>query len=63
MYNSYNTYNDNFYFCININNILLSLQKNEYIKNNITKEILEENYDDIILKLEKEKKKKRRKNK
>ena len=48
VYNTYNAYNDNYYNCVNINNILLSYYKNENVKNNIMKKILKNNYEDII---------------
>ena len=51
IYNAYNAYNDNYFNCININNILVNYYQNEYIKNNIMKKNLEDNYEEIIQKI------------
>ena len=48
VYNTYNVCNDNYYNSVNINNILLSYYKNEYIKNKIMKRILNNNYEEIL---------------
>jgi len=48
VYNTYNSYNNNFYNSMNINNILLNYFKNEYIKNKIMKRILNDKYEEII---------------
>ena len=48
VYNTYNSYNDNYYNSMNINNILLSYFKNDYIKNKIMKRILTNRYEEII---------------
>ena len=48
VYNTYNSYNDNYYNSMNINNILLSYFKNEYIKNKIMKRVLNNKYEDIF---------------
>ena len=50
VYNTYRNYNNNYYYSININNILLSYYKNENIKNNIIKKVLNNKFD-IISKL------------
>ena len=52
IFNTYNSYNDNYYNCININSLLLNYCKNNYIKNKIMKKIFGSNCDnklDIIL--------------
>jgi len=48
VYNTYNSYNDNYYNSMNINNILLSYFKNDYIKNKIMKRVLNNKYEDIL---------------
>jgi len=48
VYNTYNENNNNFYNSVNINKCLLSYYNNEYIKNNIMKRILDNNYENII---------------
>ena len=48
VYNTYNLFNNNYYNSININNILLSYFKNDYIKNKIMKRILNNRYEEII---------------
>ena len=56
--NTYDLYNNNYYNSININSILLSYMKNDdYIKNEIMKNILKDKYDkirEIILQKRKE---------
>ena len=47
IYNTYNSYNDNYYNSLNINNLLLSYFKNDYIKNKIIKRILNNRYEEI----------------
>ena len=47
VYNTYNLHNDNYYYSININNILLSYFKNDYINNKIMKRILNNKYEEI----------------
>ena len=51
IFNIYNTYNNNYYNGININNLLLYYSKNDYINDNIMRNILENNYDEIINKI------------
>ena len=48
VYNTYNENNNNFYNSVNINKCLLNYYNNEYIKNNIMKRILDNNYENII---------------
>ena len=48
IYNTYEKYNDNYIYSININNLLLNYCKNDYIKNVVMKKVLKEQYDDII---------------
>ena len=48
VYNTYKVCNDNYYNSVNINNILLSYYKNEYIKNKIMKRILNNNYEKLL---------------
>ena len=63
IYNTFIRYNNNYYNCININNILLSLSKNDFIKNNIMKKTLNEKFDTfdtLLIKLNKEKNEKQK---
>jgi hypothetical protein len=46
--NTYNSCNDNYYNSININNLLLSNCKDEYIKNKLMKNILKDKYQEIL---------------
>ena len=48
VYNTYNSHNDHYYNSMNINNILLSYFKNDYINNNIIKRVLNNKYEDIF---------------
>ena len=48
IYNSYNSYKNNYYNSININRILLSYLANEHIKNEIMKRVLNNKYEDIV---------------
>ena len=48
VYNTYNNYNDNYYNSININHLLLSNCKDEYIKNKLMKNILKDKYEEIL---------------
>jgi hypothetical protein len=48
VYNTYNNYNDNYYNSININHLLLSNCKDEYIKNKLIKNILKDKYEEIL---------------
>ena len=48
VYNTYNNYNDNYYNSININNLLLSNCKDEYIKTKLMKNILKDKYEEIL---------------
>ena len=48
IFNAYNKYSNNFYNSLNINNILLSYIDNDYVKNNLMKKILNNNYEAIL---------------
>jgi len=48
VYNAYNKNNNNYYNSININNLIVSYYTNEYIRNNIMKKILQNNYENVI---------------
>ena len=48
LYNTYISFNNNYYNAININNIILSYFKNDYIKKNIIKKILKKSNEDIV---------------
>ena len=48
VYNAYNNYNDNYYNSININNLLLSNCKDDYIKNKLMKKLLKDKYNEIL---------------
>ena len=48
IFNFYNSYNDNYYNSININNLLLNYCDNEYIANRIIKKQCNTNYKEII---------------
>ena len=48
IYNTYNVHSDNYFNSININNLLVNYYYNEYIKNNIMKKILRNDYEEII---------------
>jgi len=47
IYNTYNSYNDNYYNSININKILLTYLTNEHINSDIMKNILKDKYEEI----------------
>ena len=47
VYNTYNAYKQNYYNCINLNNLLINYYKNENIKNNVIKRILKDDYDKV----------------
>ena len=47
IYNTYNSYNDNYYNSININKILLTYLTNEHINSEIMKNILKDKYEEI----------------
>ena len=47
VYNTYNAYKQNYYNCINLNNLLINYYKNENIKNNVMKKILKDDYDRV----------------
>ena len=47
VYNTYISYNQNYYNCINLNNLLINYYNNENIKNNVIKRILKEDYDKV----------------
>ena len=51
IFHIYDTYKNNYYNGININNLLLYYSKNEYINDNIMKNILKDNYDNVINKI------------
>ena len=44
IYNTYNSHNDNYFNCVNINNLLVNYYKNDF-KNTIIKKILNNNYE------------------
>ena len=49
IYNTYNENKNNFFYAININNMILNYyQNNEYIENNIIKNILKKDCDEVI---------------
>jgi hypothetical protein len=48
IFNAYNKYSNNYYNSLNINNILLSYMNNDYVKNNLLKKILNNNYETIL---------------
>lgn len=48
IFNFYNSYNDNYFNEININNLLLNYCENENIINKIIKEECRNNYDKIL---------------
>ena len=45
VYNAYNKNNNNYYNSININNLIVSYYTNDYIRNNIMKKVLQNNYE------------------
>ena len=47
VYNTYISYNHNYYNCINLNNLLINYYNNENIKNNVIKRILKDDYDKV----------------
>ena len=47
VYHTYLFYNQNYYNCINLNNLLINYYKNENIKNNVIKRILKDDYDKV----------------
>ena len=47
VYNTYISYNQNYYNCINLNNLLINYYNNENIKNNVIKRILKEDFDKV----------------
>ena len=47
VYNTYIFYSQNYYNCINLNNLLINYYKNENIKNNIFKRILKDDYNKV----------------
>ena len=56
VYNTYNVHNNNYFNSYNIKNLLLSFYNNDYIKNELIKRILSnENYEETIEIIEKEK--------
>ena len=48
IYNIYNIFKNNYYNSLNINNLLVSYSKNEYIRNNIMKRILGDEYENTL---------------
>ena len=48
IYNTYDKYNDNYIYSININNLILNYCKNNYIKNVVMKNILKDQFDDVM---------------
>ena len=47
VYNTYISYNQNYYNCINLNNLLINYYNNENIKNNVIKRILKDDFDKV----------------
>ena len=47
VYHTYLFYNQNYYNCINLNNLIINYYKNENIKNNVIKKILKNDYDKL----------------
>ena len=47
IYHTYIYYNQNYFNCINLNNLLINYYKNENIKNNVIKKILKDNYKKV----------------
>ena len=47
VYHTYLCYNQNYYNCINLNNLLINYYKDESIKNNVIKRVLKDDYDKI----------------
>ena len=48
LYNTYDSFNNNYYNNLNINTLLLSYINNDYLNNKIKNEILKNEYDDIL---------------
>ena len=48
IYNTYNSYNDNYYNSLNINKIILSYFSKKKIKNEIMKKVLNNNYEEFV---------------
>ena len=48
IFNTYNKYSNNYYNSLNVNNILLCYMDNDYVKNNLMKKILNNNYEAIL---------------
>ena len=63
IYNTYNSYNDNYYNSLNINSILLSYFKNDNINNTIIKRILNNRYEKIKNLISKKRDEENKKNK
>ena len=47
VYYTYKYYNQNYYNCINLNNLLINYYQNENIKNNVFKKILKDDYNKV----------------
>ena len=47
IYHTYMLYNQNYFNCININNLLNNYYKSETIRNNVIKKVLKDNYDKV----------------
>jgi len=47
VYFTYKSYRQNYYNCINLNNLLINYYKDENIKNNVIKKILKDDYDKV----------------
>ena len=47
VYHTYLFYNQNYYNCINLNNLIINYYKNENIKNNVIKRILKDKYEKV----------------
>ena len=53
--NTYNAYNNNYYNALNINSVLLTSLKNDYIKNELMKKILKDKYAQVCNKIQQKK--------
>ena len=48
VYHTYLCYNQNYFNCINLNNLLINYYKDENIKNNVIKRVLKNDYNKIV---------------
>jgi hypothetical protein len=47
VYHTYLFYKQNYYNCVNLNNLIINYYKNEKIKNNVIKKLLKDDYDKV----------------